>query len=55
MTGIVWARDPDRARTREKRSVIRVKGRIGRIGFSVEDAEEWWEAWDRATSGDRGS
>ncbi|GAA6042760.1 hypothetical protein JCM8097_007462 [Rhodosporidiobolus ruineniae] len=53
-TGIAWARDP--ARVKEGKAleglvvVLEVEGWIGRVGFSVEDEEGWWDAW-RAVKG----
>lgn len=51
-TGVFWARDPARVsgeRWKENAVVIDAEGWIGRIGFTVEDADAWWKAWATAT------
>jgi len=51
-TGVIWARDPVRIkdeRWRERAVVVDAEGWLGRVGFTVDDAEAWWTAWAQAT------
>ncbi|GAA5837615.1 hypothetical protein JCM9279_006806 [Rhodotorula babjevae] len=51
-TGVIWARDPARIkdeRWRERAVVVDAEGWLGRVGFTVDDAEAWWAAWAQAT------
>ncbi|GAA5868734.1 hypothetical protein JCM1840_004374 [Sporobolomyces johnsonii] len=52
-TGITWARDLDRFVDQRWTSavVLHVDGWVGRVGFSVEDQEAWWRAWEVARKG----
>ncbi|GAA6004569.1 hypothetical protein JCM10207_000940 [Rhodosporidiobolus poonsookiae] len=49
-TGLTWARDPSRLvyAKEGKLVVVDVGGWVGSVGFSVEDAEAWWAAWEEA-------
>ncbi|GAA5948411.1 hypothetical protein JCM21900_002702 [Sporobolomyces salmonicolor] len=52
-TGITWARDADRV-VEERWTcavVLKVDGWVGRVGFSVDDPDAWWSAWEEARKG----
>ncbi|KPV75757.1 uncharacterized protein RHOBADRAFT_66274, partial [Rhodotorula graminis WP1] len=51
-TGVIWARDAVRVkdgRWKERAVVVDADGWLGRVGFTVDDAEAWWAAWTQAT------
>ncbi|GAA5885306.1 hypothetical protein JCM6882_009561 [Rhodosporidiobolus microsporus] len=54
-TGISWARDGRRVEEQKclegKTVIIEADGWVGRVGFSVEDPEEWWAAWKAVKGG----